>query len=92
MRYCQPADVDHGFAQGGFDDAVAHADDEEEEEGEAVAAGAEDGDDDEDGFRADVEAVPVLEVVEEPGHEHFYHEEDEDGGDVVLDGEDVVSV
>ena len=31
---CEEADVDHCFAEGRFDDAVAHADDEEEEEGE----------------------------------------------------------
>jgi len=88
----QPADVDHRLAQGELHHAVAHADDEEEEEGEAVAEGGEDGDDDQQDFGAGVESVSVLVVVEEPGHEHLYDEEDEDGRDVVLHGEDVVAV
>lgn len=36
--------------------------------------------------------MTVLVVVEEPCHEHFHDQEDQDGSDVVLHSQDVVSV
>ena len=71
MGDCEEAHVDHGFAKGGLDDAVAHADDEEKEEREGVAAGVENGDDDEEDFGEGVGAVVVLIIVETPGHKLF---------------------
>ncbi len=92
MRDGEEADVDHRFAEGWLDDTVAHADDEEEEEGKGVTAGIEDGHDDKKHFCDDIGAVVVLVVVEAPGHEIFDNEEDNDGGDVVLNWEDIVAV
>lgn len=71
VRNCEEANVNHCFAEGGFDDAVAHADDEEEEEGEGVAAGVEDGDNDEEDFSDGIGAMVILVIVEAPGHELF---------------------
>lgn len=92
MRDGEEADIDHCFAEAGLDDAVAHADDEEEEEGEGVAARVEDGIDEHEDFGARVEAVRIFVVIESPCHELFDNQEDDDGGDVVLDGKDVVTV
>ncbi len=58
----EPADPDHGFAKGGLDDAVAHADDEEEEEGEGVAGCVEHCNDDHECLGASIAAIAVLEV------------------------------
>ena len=62
MRGGKDAHVEHGAAEGGFDDPVAHADDQEEEEGKRVAPGVEDGDDDHEDFVEEVVAVAVLVV------------------------------
>lgn len=92
MGQGEGADVEHFAAERGNDNAVAHADEKEEEEGEAGACGGQDGGDDQEGFGTGIEAVPVLVVVEEPGEEGLDDEEDEDGGKVILHGEDVVAV
>lgn len=67
----EEADIDHCFAEGRFDDAVAHADDKEEEKGERVAAGVEDGDNYQHNFCQGIGAVVVLVVIEAPSHEIF---------------------
>ncbi len=86
------ADVDHGAAEGGFDDAVAHADNEKEEEGERVTACIENGDDDEEHLVNGVVAVMVLVVVEAPCHELLNDKEDDGCGNVVLHGQDIAAI
>ena len=92
MCGCEPTNHDHCLAQRWLDNAIAHAHDEQEEEAEGVAAGVEDGDHDHEDLRADVGAVHVLVVVEAPCEQHLHDEEDDDGRDVVLHGQDVVSM
>lgn len=92
MRDRKPAHDGHGFAQRGLDNAVSHAHDEEEEEGERVPEGVEHGDDNHEHFGAHVVSISVLIVVEAPRHQHLQHQESNNGGDVVLDGEDIVPV
>ena len=59
VRNGEPPDVDHRLAEGGLDDAVAHAHDEQQEEGEGVPGGVEHGDDDQEDLGPDVGPVVV---------------------------------
>lgn len=50
MRNGEDADVDHGSAEAGLDNTVAHANDEKEEERKGVPSCVEDSDNDHEDF------------------------------------------
>lgn len=89
---CQPAHPDHGSSQMRLYDTVSHAHNQQQEEAEAVSASTEDADNNHQSLCAAAQAVSVLEIVEQPGHEDLDDEEGQDGGDVVLDRQDVMPV
>jgi hypothetical protein len=92
MRNSKPANDGHGLAQRRLDNTIAHTHDEEQEERERVAERIQDGDNYHEYLCANVVAMAILVVVESPSHEHLNDQEDEDGGDVILNSQDIVSV
>ena len=82
----QKADIDHCFAETWLDHAIAHADDQKEEEGERVPSGVQDGHKHHQSLIESIVAVPVLVVVEAPGHQLLHDQEDDCRGNVILDG------
>ena len=92
VSHGQPAYDGHGLAERGFDDSIAHADDEQQEERERVAEGVQHSDDDHKHLGSNIVAMAILVVVKAPSHKHLHHQEDQNGCDVVLYRQYIVSV
>lgn len=92
MCHGETSDVPHEFAETWLDDTITHADDKEKEKGERVPSSVENGHNYHEEFSKGVVAMIVRIVVEAPGHQLLDYEEYDNGCDVVLDWEYVVTV
>lgn len=92
MRDREPSHNGHRLSERWLNDAIPHAYNQEEEERERIPKSVKHRNDNHQHIRSDVIAMPVLVVVEAPCHEHFQDQEGDDGRNVVLHRQDIVSV